>query len=533
MNIFEYSREEVLGTIESVDTASVIIRVENDEKLRNLQVNHLIAIQSSKTGQHLIGLVSKIIRKAISFNDSVDILDNCFNVIKAVLIGTHYDKEGIRENVFHRTLSTIPTINAECFLIHGERLKQFMQAVSTVPQTDGAVSLEIGTYSIDDSAIAWLNGNKLFQRHAVIVGSTGSGKSWCVARILEQVASLKSANAILFDIHGEYEPLIGENFQHFKIAGPTETKKDGILFLPYWLLSYEEMLSLMLDRSDMNAPNQAMMFSTKVLEGKKEFLNLNHKDDIIDDITLDSPTPYSLSALLNRLDEIDKEMVNSQSTGKPVKGPYNGLLTRFIQRLLTKQSDKRLNFLFSQDESLLDYNYMSELCENLMQPTKNDKGGIKIINFSEVPSDILPLIVSLLARIIFSVQQWTDSTKRHPIALFCDEAHLYIPSSTDKSIDTTSLVTFERISKEGRKYGVGLVVISQRPSEVNRTVLSQSNNFITMRLTNIDDQTVVKRLLPDSLGDYAEMLPILDIGEALIVGDASLLPSRIKVKSPY
>ena len=101
-----------------------------------------------------------------------------------------------------------------------------------------------------------------------------------------------------------------------------------------------------------------------------------------------------------------------------------------------------------------------------------------------------------------------------------------------KSIDDASLVTFERISKEGRKYGVGLVVISQRPSEVNRTVLSQSNNFIAMRLTNVDDQSVVKRLLPDSLGDYAEMLPILDVGEALVVGDASLLPSRIRVSAP-
>ena len=109
---------------------------------------------------------------------------------------------------------------------------------------------------------------------------------------------------------------------------------------------------------------------------------------------------------------------------------------------------------------------------------------------------------------------------------------MYIPAYTEKSIDDASLVTFERISKEGRKYGVGLVVISQRPSEVNRTVLSQSNNFIAMRLTNADDQTVVKRLLPDSLGDYAEMLPILDIGEALIVGDASLLPSRIRIAPP-
>ena len=533
MSIFNYNSDEVLGTVESVDTAAIVIRVENDDRLRDLQVNHLVVVQSTKTNQHLIGLVSKIIRKSAltDFETPVESYQS-FNIVKVILIGTHIDKVGGKENVFRRTLATVPTINAECFLINGERLKSFMQAISSVPEGEAIVSLEIGNYSIDEDAVAWLNGNKLFQRHSVIVGSTGSGKSWCVARILEQVALLKSADALLFDIHGEYEPLKGDNFFHFKVAGPTDVQNDNILFLPYWLLTYEEMISLMLDRSDNNAPNQAMMFSNMVIEGKREFLESIGKHDIVDDITLDSPVPYSLTELLRKLDDKDKEMVTSQSTGKPVKGTYNGLLTRFIQRLQTKQGDKRLNFMFSEDASLLQYDYMLKLCRKIMKPAESGNGGVKIIDFSEVPSDILPLIVSLIARIVFSVQQWSDIEKRHPIAIFCDEAHLYIPANTDKSIDDASLVNFERISKEGRKYGIGLVVISQRPSEVNRTVLSQSNNFIAMRLTNVDDQAVVKRLLPDSLGDYAEMLPILDIGEALVVGDASLLPSRIKVTQP-
>ena len=533
MSIFNYKHEDVLGTVESVDTTSVIIRVEGDDRLRDLQVNHLVAVQSSKIGQHLIGLVSKIVRKS-SFTDLDTTAENqqSFNILKVVLIGTHVDKVADENNVFLRTISTVPTINAECFLIHSERLKQFMQAISSIREGQDTVSLEIGHYSIDEDAVAWLNGNRLFQRHSVIVGSTGSGKSWCVARILEQVASLKSADAILFDIHGEYEPLKGDNFVHFKVAGPTDAQSDNTLFLPYWLLTYEEMLSLMLDRSDNNAPNQAMMFSNLVITGKKVFLDSVGKEDMISEITLDSPIPYLMTELLKNLDDKDKEMVTSQSTGKPVKGTYNGLLTRFIQRLHTKQNDKRLNFMFSQDANLLRYEYMFDLCSKIMQPAKNGCGGVKIIDFSEVPSDILPLIVSLMARLVFSVQQWSDAAKRHPIALFCDEAHLYIPANTTKSIDDASLVNFERISKEGRKYGIGLVVISQRPSEVNRTVMSQSNNFIAMRLTNVDDQSVVKRLLPDSLGDYAEMLPILDVGEALVVGDASLLPSRIKVSRP-
>lgn len=533
MNIFNYEKDEMLGTVESVDTSTVVIRVDNDNKLRGLQVNHLIAIQSSKVGQHLIGLVSKIIRKSAKIDYEIEVDNEIgFSILKVVLIGTHFDKEGIKENIFRRTLSTVPTINAECFLINGDRLKKFMQAISSVPTEESSVTLQIGNYSIDEDATAWLNGNRLFQRHAVIVGSTGSGKSWCVARILEQVASLKSSDAVLFDIHGEYAPLSGNGFSHYKIAGPNDTKQEGVLFLPYWLLTYEEMLSLMLDRSDSNAPNQAMVFSNAVIEGKKQFLHSIGNTTMEANITLDSPVPYDLNVLLSNLKSKDQEMVAGSRAGTEKQGAYYGKLTRFIQRLETKQLDKRLNFMFANDDALLKYEYMAELCSKLMQPAKEGLGGVKIIDFSEVPSDILPLIVSLLARLIFSVQQWTNVEKRYPIAIFCDEAHLYIPATTDKSIDDASLITFERISKEGRKYGIGLVVISQRPSEVNRTVLSQSNNFIAMRLTNVDDQAVVKRLLPDSLGDYSDMLPILDIGEALIVGDSSLLPSRIKVTPP-
>ena len=119
-----------------------------------------------------------------------------------------------------------------------------------------------------------------------------------------------------------------------------------------------------------------------------------------------------------------------------------------------------------------------------------------------------------------------------PLAIFCDEAHLYIPASAQLGVELSSLQSFERIAKEGRKYGIGLVIVSQRPSEVNRTVLSQSSNFIAMRLTNADDQSVIKKLLPDSIGNFADLLPVLDIGEAIAVGDASLLPSRILIDEP-
>lgn len=529
--MFDFRPDDLLGTVERVDTSNALIRVINESIMDRLQVNQLVSIQSSRIGQRLIGLVSQILRNTFFPDETIEEnADSKYNSVKVVLIGSHFEKFGLKENVFRRSLSTVPSVNAECYLLHGEQLKQFMQAVSLVSGSSHN-GLQLGTYSIDKNAIAWLNGNKFFQRHAVIVGNTGSGKSWCVARILEQTAALKSANAILFDIHGEYSTLAGDNFVHLKIAGPNDPVGGEILFLPYWLLTYDEMLSLMLDRNDNNAPNQASLFRNEVIRLKQQILLDVGEADFAASITLDSPVPYNLDDLLEELSKKDTEMVPGARGGEK-QGPYFGKLTRFIQRLESKQQDKRLHFLFENNAELLKLDAFNTICKRLMAPADDGKGGVKIIDFSEVPSDILPMIVSLIGRIVFSVQQWTEKDKRHPIALLCDEAHLYIPAFPDRNSDLGSLDTFGRISKEGRKYGVGLVVISQRPSEVSRTVLSQSNNFIAMRITNADDQNVIKRLLPDSLGDYAETLPILDVGEALVVGDASLLPSRIKISPP-
>lgn len=529
MGIFKFEDTSLIGNVIAVDTSSVVVKVENEDVLSEIQVNNLVAIKASKQRQTLIGMVSKIIRKFSEMLDDSDEIEKD-DVVKITLIGTLLDKFGTRENIFKRTLESVPEITAQCYIMNNEDLSNFMSVLS-VNSEGKDNSLKIGNYTLNKDTTAYLDGNRLFQKHAVIVGSTGSGKSCTVATLIEEIAKLQSSNAVVFDIHGEYEPIKGENIKHFKIAGPSDGVSDGFIYLPYWLLTYEEMISMMIDRSDNNAPNQAMIFSRTVYKCKKDYLISVGKSDIVDDITIDSPTPYDIKTLLDELNAINSEVVPGAKAGSTKKGDFNGTLSRFIQRLENKVSDKRLNFLFSSDESLLNYDYMVELCSKLMLPASSN-GGVKIIDFSEVPSDVLPLVVSLVARLIFSVQQWTDREKINPIAIFCDEAHLYIPQNTKQGIEAQSLNSFERIAKEGRKYGIGLVVITQRPSEVDRTVLSQSSNFIAMRLTNADDQNVIKKLLPDSLGNFGELLPILDVGEALIVGDASLLPSRINVNKP-
>lgn len=519
-----------LGKVASVDTGNVIIRVVDEQKLNSIQVNNLLRIRSTKTGESIIGLVVKIMRKASEKIDSDSPEEAVENVIKAGLIGTLLDKEGVKPNVFKRTLETVPSLEADCFLIEGDELTKFMQSLS-VGDEQKAKSLSIGKYAISEEAETYLDGNKFFQRHAVIVGSTGSGKSWTVAQILEKSSELRSVNSIIFDIHGEYKPLKElKNTTLLKVAGPVDNgDAEEIVYLPYWLLSYEEIGAMMLDRSDQNAPNQARALFELIIECKKEKLQEEGKKEILDNFTIDSPVPYSIDKVLVELDRQDTEMVEG-ANNRLKQGPLHGKLTRFIQRLQSKRTDKRLNFLFSDNPALQDYNWLEDLVGKLMD-FNNEKGN-KIIDFSEVPSDILPITAGLVARLIFSVQQWTNKAERHPIALFCDEAHLYIPSYEDSVIEKRGLYNFERIAKEGRKYGVSLVVISQRPADVSKTVLSQCGNFISMRLSNPDDQNVIRRLFPDSLGNFSDLLPILDIGESLIVGDACLLPSRVKINEP-
>jgi len=541
MAIFNFEDNSSIGTVFSVDTATLIIKVDELEKLRKLQVNHLIAIKSSKAGQHLIGIINRITRKVSDEEQPIENNLGTFteNILKVNLIGTLLDKYGEKENVFKRTLDTVPEIDAKCFPIDGKNITKFMQTISTKENYE--IPLSIGKYSMDENAEAFLDGDKFFQRHAAIVGSTGSGKSWCVAKLIEQIAKLPMANCILFDIHGEYS---GANFktegiQHFRIANPSDLGKkknlvNGILMLPYWLLTYEEMLAILLDRSDNNAPNQAMVFSRNVYNEKIKFLNEKNDTTLKNNITIDSPIPYLLNNILSELKRLDNEQVEGSKAGGKA-GDFKGKLSRFIQRLEAKSQDKRLGFLFQISDDELQLNWLNEFCCRLMHGSNlnTKKAGIKIIDFSEVPSDVLPLVIGLVARIIFTVQQWTQKENQHPICLLCDEAHLYIPERTNQdSASELGLKSFERIAKEGRKYGVSLVVISQRPAEVNRTILSQCNNFVSLRLSNAEDQAVIKRLLPDNLAGLTEILPILDIGEALIVGDASLLPIRVIISEP-
>lgn len=545
--LFDFVKDtDYIGKVVYVDTTKLSLDVKPKE-LKLARVGRLVAVKiSSAVEEWAIALVERVIKNPSSEQlknivqpenidsdqssplDTNSILERVSNIVTICIVATYKSKKGTESNYFSRSIQEIPDVDAEAFSIEGNNLERFMGLLSIKSKSE--VSLDIGKYSLSEKARAQLNGDKFFQRHAAILGSTGSGKSWTVASILEKASELPTTKMIVFDLHGEYSSL---NFaEQLRIAGPDElkSKDSSILFLPYWLLNSEEMQAMFIDRSEFSAHNQVMMFQKLVGDEKIKHLHTNNKTEVLESFTIDSPVPYSLSSVISELKRLNDEMVPGSKGEK--KGDFNGSFSRLLTRLNVKITDKRYGFLFQHPSELDKYDALIKIIQQLIE-FKGDDKGIKVIDFSEVPSDILPTIIGLVARILYNVQFWTIKEERHPLALICDEAHLYLPKQSDNNPnEKRALENFEKIAKEGRKYGVSLVVISQRPSDVSETILSQCNNIMALRLSNKLDQNTVKSFMTDNLTVFADILPTLDIGETIILGDSVLLPSRIMLDPP-
>ncbi|HQF55045.1 MAG TPA: ATP-binding protein [Fibrobacteria bacterium] len=532
-----------LGKVASVDTSRVAVDVSDSVLLTRIGVGNLMAIRGTTEAEFLIAIVERVTRSMQEElqeaepgeqEDALQYVEAPRDLVRAAMIGTFRTVDGEKRNTFKRGADSFPQIDRDCYIIEGPNLQRFMGTLGS--EYAEAERLKLGVFVADRTAEAVASGDRFFQRHAAILGSTGSGKSWTVALILERASKLKYPNILVFDMHGEYAPLADKTKSGFadrlRIAGPGDLEKPGddVLFLPYWLLNRDEMLSMILDRSDQNAPNQASRFTLHVRSLKEKTLRDSMKDEVAKTFTVDSPIPYPLPDLVSLL-HVDNTTKGIGAKGGEVKGELEGKLSRFISRLEVKLDDRRYGFMFSPPSEANTYDWLAKQLIRLLG--SNGGKGIKVIDFSEVPSDVLPVVTGTLARLLYDIQFWMDSEKRTPVTLLCDEAHLYLPVKDDAdAVQKQALAAFERIAKEGRKYGFSLLVVSQRPSDVSKTILSQCNNFLSLRLTNEADQNVIKKLMPDALSGLTSILPLLDTGEALMLGDAIILPSRIKLDVP-
>lgn len=393
--------------------------------------------------------------------------------------------------------------------------------------------------SADPQISVPVNGNKFFNKHIAIVGSTGSGKSHTVAKILQNATQAKNgeydglnnSHIVIFDIHSEYHAAFPDA-HYIDISS---------LVLPYWMLSSEELIELFID-TEANDHNQRNTFKKAVIKSRRNHFTGDPADK--DKIHFDSPLMFDIQDVLKEANEVNTYVYETGETyttgpkkGQPKtnQGSLYGKLTNFIDRLESRINDHRLDFLLGEASKTITFEQTLKQLLGYGEKSSN----VTIIDLSGIPFEVLSITVSLISRILFdygyyykrmrcAMNPGSPVNNDIPLLLVYEEAHKYVPNS-DLSKYRASKQSIERIAKEGRKYGVTLLLSSQRPSEISETIFSQCNNFLALRLTNPNDQNYVKRLLPDGEASLVEKLPSLRVGECLLVGDAVTIPSIVSV----
>ncbi len=413
-------------------------------------------------------------------------------------------------------VSRYPVVGAAVHLIASSRLSALISR-----KVDGG--LELGRLSVRPTLMATLDPSALFGRHLAILGQTGAGKSWTLSSLLQSVVkSMPRSHIILLDLHGEY----GWRTDTGGIDGvfPPGTARyidARELEIPYWLLTYSELVDLFIDRNDANATVQIAFLREAIYTLRKQ----SNEHLGLERLSVDSPVYFPIDELYQKFKKANEEKLEF---GK-VKGVLFGAFDDFLVRFQSLYNDGRYDFFMRPRK----HNSSASL-EGLLRDfvgLGEPKRQVTVIDLSPVPVDLRPIVSAQIARLSYEFNYWNPRRHEFPLLLVCEEAHQYIPSEADSRFVGTRRA-MERIAKEGRKYGVSLCIVSQRPTELSQTVLSQCGNYLCLRISNADDQEYVRRLLPEGAKNLADMLASLRRGEVLAVGDAAMLPSRILVHPP-
>lgn len=450
---------------------------------------------------------------------------------------------------FERGVSQFPTIGEEVHLVTAEDLRLIYG------ETAGDDHLEIGHIASSSGIAGGLGLNKLLTRHCAVVGSTGTGKSNMVGVLLEALADprLPSARVLVIDPHGEYATAVGTRGRIFRVT--PESTDDEQLFVPFWALPFDELCDIALGQMQLGAESAVR---DEVI-ARKVAAAINLPQPPPDQaITADSPIPFCIRRLWFDLDDYERRTLSDRATGRPAAlvragspdsllsniypdpatgnsapfvGPRRGI-SRQLELLRSRLTDGRFRFLFSPGDRLSpagDGTIIGDLDELATSWVGHDR-PITVLDVSGLPSEVRGAIIGTTLRIVYDLLFWSGDLpiagRQQPLLIVLEEAHLYLPEGTKSAAHRT--VT--RIAKEGRKYGVGLLVVTQRPSEIDHTVLSQCGTLVSLRLTNAGDRSVVAGAMPDDLAGLSSILPALRTGEALAVGEAVPIPTRIRIR---
>jgi len=420
------------------------------------------------------------------------------------------------KGIFTNGIKNYPVTGAEVHTVNREEIESIFVKFR-------AQGYNIGVASADNSIDVCVDPAALFGRHTAVLGQSGAGKSWTVTNLLQRaVKSMPKAHIILLDLHGEYSWEDKDGNRQYAFDEKTTRYIDARdLEIPYWLMTFAELVDLLVDHSDASASTQIAFLRDSV----QDLRNKANKDLNIGNISIDSPVYFSLTELYDYFEEANKATTHF---GKE-KGVLAGQFDQFMMRLQSRMNDQRYDFLLN-PKHRTDSSTLSGLLRDFVG-LGEPRAQITIIDLSSVPFDVRPVVTAQVGRLAFEFNYWNPKFKEFPLLLVCEEAHAYIPREGNQQFEGTRR-SMQRIAKEGRKYGVGIMVVTQRPHELSETVLAQCSTFICLRLTNPDDQDYVRDLVPEAERDFIDILSSLSQGEAMIMGLAVPLPTRVQLYAP-
>ncbi len=407
---------------------------------------------------------------------------------------------------FQRGVSTYPKLADDVHAASADILRRAYQF-------DSETTVEVGVVHQDTSIPAAVKVDDLLGKHFAIVGSTGTGKSCTTALILRQVLSKHpNAHVVLLDPHSEYEKCFGD---------AAEVAQLNSLRLPYWFLTFEEIIEVLVGRRPDNVAEieilRDLIPAAKYQYGSAQRGGGGGRQRLsgaFAKFSVDVPVPYRMSDLTALL---DNEMGKLEK--KNELGPYK----RLRARIETLCFDPRYAFMFG---SLTVEDNLKDVLKQIFRVPVSGK-PISIVQLTGVPSEIVNVVVSVLARLAFDLALWSEG--KVPITFVCEEAHRYIPRDIKAGGFEPTKEALSRIAKEGRKYGISLCIVSQRPGDLDPTILSQCSTLIAMRLSSDSDQRIVQSALSDAASSLLESLPALGTREAIIFGEGVALPSRVRL----
>jgi len=523
--IIEVDGSRIIAELDA--TISDLSRVFAGENYPIGQFGSIIKVHFGR--RSIYGLVSRLRMKAdYQLEKGMPVASSDERIIEADLFGEgEWRKEGDEFSLeFERGVATYPLPQQTIYLTPKSELR-FIYGNSK-----GAV-IQLGEHVGSGGAPCYAELNELLGKHTAILGSTGAGKSGTVAAVIHsilergEIAKHKHwhPQIIILDPHNEY----GKAFpKHQRLS-----TDEGSLKLPYWLLDLEESLGLFIGKTEFAATSQSNIIKNALIavrEQSAERLGLDKGR-----LTVDSPVPYILGSTEGldyfgfkdgvRYEEGLIGAINTQRPDGRDKKQHEDF-SKVIRKIDSLLKDGRLKFMMDS------WDGKQDPLPNIVNQFLTQQATVQIVDLSGVPNEVAGVASAAIARIVFQLKVWQTEAERQnsPVLLVCEEAHRYVPNRGEAQYEAAQSA-IRRIAKEGRKYGVGLLLVSQRPSEVEATVLSQCNSWIVLRVTNDADREHVRSILPDSMSGLTKMLSGLRRQEAIFVGQAATLPSRVMIRS--